>query len=411
MKKLLLLVMAFVLEAEDLRSLLEHAHSSNERILSKSLMSEAKESEIKSTQNSYFPTVDVGAFYQRYDDPNPFSPQSTYSGFATLGVDLYDGGKRSHTIEQKKEELLAKKYDKEATKKGISLEITEDFLNYKIVQAKLTARTEASNALKAQLERAQRFYEASLATSDDVSRLEAAYESNIYAMESLKFELLELKKSIELKVGKRVQNIGRAEFVKKEIRSEERFDAIEALQYEKNAILSAAQTVDSHFAPQIRLEDTFSIYGYEQIPEFNGNPLPLPENQNKIMATIGMRLFDFGVSAQAKEALRLSSASLDAQIAYQSKEQEILKELSLSRIKMAYQSIKSAHSGLKAAKSTFEIISKKYKNSIVDNIVYLDALSTYTDAKATHETSLLHLERSFALHYYYNSKKLEEFLQ
>jgi len=411
MKKLLLLVVAFVLHAEDLKSLLEYAQKNNVRLLSKTLGSDAKERELASVQKSYLPTLDTGAFYQRFDDPNPFSPRATYSGFATLGIDLYDGGKRANTIKQKREEFASTKYESEATKKSLALTITEDFLRYKTLEAQLKASMEAANAVKAQLERTQRFLDAALATSDDVTRLEAAHENTLYVIESLKFELLSLKKSLELKVGKQIESIGVAAFVKKETQTEARLDVIESLAREKNALIYASESIDSHFSPQIRLEDTYSLYGYEEIPAFNGMPLPLPENQNKIMATFGMRLFDFGVSAQMKEALRLSAASLDAEISYQTQEQEMHKALSLSRIQTARQNQKSAQSALIAAKSTLGSITQKYDNAIVDNIVYLDALTTYTDAKAKYEASHYNLELAYALHYYYNSQKLEEFLQ
>ena len=411
MKKLLLLVVAFVLQAEDLKSLLEYAAKNNKQLLSKSLQSDAKESSLASSKKSYFPTLDVGAFYQRFDDPSPFSPTATYSGFATLGVDIYDGGKRSHTIEQKREELLASKSLYKAAKKSTSLEVAENFFNYKILEAELEALKEGANAVHAQLQRTERFYDASLATSDDVSRLEAAYEGQMYEIDSLKFSLLELKKSLELKVGKEVAEIGEGKFLKEETKESLVFDDIEAMRYEKNAILFASKSVDAHFYPQIRLEDTYSLYGYDDIPSFGGSPLPLPENQNKLMATLGVRLFDFGVAAEAKEALRLNASALDAEIAYQTQAQEIQKRLSLSRITTATSKIKSAQSALTSAKSTLESITQKYNNSIVDNIVYLDALTSYTDAKARYEASLYMLELAYALHYYYNSQKLEEFLQ
>lgn len=411
MKKILLLAIACLLQAEDLKSLLEYAHKNNERIRSKSLLSDAKQSEIKSSENSYYPTIDLGALYQRFDDPNPFSPRASYSAYATLGIDIYDGGKRSNTVQQKKEELLSAKYEYDAIKKSTSLLIVEDFFNSKILQAKLRSHREASNAVRAQLARMQRFYDAALATSDDVSRLQAAYDNNIYTIESIKFELLRIKKSLELKVGKTIETLDDAQFLKNDEVNIDPLDAIEALKYEKNAILHASEIVDAHFYPQIRLEDTFSFYGYDAIPAFGEMPLSLPKNQNQLMATVNMRLFDFGSIHEAKEAYRLSATSLDAEIAYQSKEQEMLQELARSRITTVKLSIQSAKSAFTSAKSTYESITKKYNNGIVDNIVYLDALTTYTEAQATYEESLYNLELAYALHYYYNSQKLEEFLQ
>lgn len=89
----------------------------------------------------------------------------------------------------------------------------------------------------------------------------------------------------------------------------------------------------------------------------------------------------------------------------------MLLSLATSRIETAKRKIESASSGLEAAASALKTITKKYENAIVDNVTYLDALTSYTQAKAAHKASLYNLEIAYAIYYYYNSKNLEEFLQ
>jgi outer membrane protein len=405
------LVIPFLVYAEGLKSLLEHAQKSNELIVSKGLLADSKESEVKSSESDYYPTIDVGAFYQRDDEASPFSPTATYSGYATVGFDVYSGGKKSNTLKHKQGEHLSSKYNYEATKKAMTLSIVEDFYAYKTLEATLEARIEASNAVKAQLERMKKFYDASLATSDDVDRLQSAYDNNIYNIESIKFEMLKVKKSLELKVAKKIVDLSDSSFMKEEIRTSEELDAIKALRAQKSATISLSETLDSYYYPQIRIEDTYSLYGYDEIPSFPGfGTIDLPEQQNKLMATLNLRLVDFGAIGEKKAAVRLSAEALNEEIVYQNKEQKMQQELALSRITTAKLNIKSATSALKAANSALETITKKYNNGIVDNVVYLDALSSQTESKSTYEASLNNLELSYALYYYYNSQKLEEFL-
>jgi len=411
MKKIVLLIVPFLLQAEGLKSLLEHAQKSNELIVSKSILMDSKESEVQSSQSAYFPTVDFGAFYQRHDEASPFSPTATYSGYAKVGFDIYSGGEKSNTIKQKKEEFRSSKYDYEATKKDMTLSIVQEFYKYKTLEASLEARIEASKAVEAQLNRMQRFYNAALATNDDVDRLQSAYDKNIYSIESIKFEMLQVKKSLELKVGKKIEKLDASSFLKESITATEELDSIKALRAQKSATLSAAEVIDSYYYPQIRIEDTYSFYGYEEIPSIMGALLELPEEQNELMATLNIRIFDFGAIGEAKESIKLTANALNEQINYQRKEQKMQQELALSRIKTAKLNITSAASALKSANSALETITKKYNNGIVDNVVYLDALSSQTDSKATYEESLNNLELSYALYYYYNSQKLEEFLQ
>lgn len=410
MKRLLLLTLPLFLYADSLKSLVEYAQKSNELIVSKSISVNSKKSEVKSSESNYYPTVDVGGFYQRYDDPSPMSPGTTYSGYTTIGFDIYDGGSKEYTLKQKEDELSASRFVYEATKKSMTLSIVQDFYNIKTNEATLKAREEASNAVKAQLDRMKSFYEAKLATSDDVDRLQSAYDSNIYNIESIKFKILTLKKSLELKVGKEIETFDTSHFNKIEDSQTLELDTIKALRAQQNSILNVSQTIDSYYYPQIRLEDTFSLYGYDDEPSVPGFNIDLPENQNKIMATITMRLIDFGTIGEAKEAARLNADALSQEILYKNKEQKMNQDLALSRIETAKLNIKSAKSALKAAESALVTITKKYNNGIVDNVVYLDALTLQTESKSTYEASLNNLELSYALYYYYNGKNLEEYL-
>jgi outer membrane protein len=410
MKKYLLMALPLFLYGESLQTLLEHASNHNELVVSKSISKDAKQSELKSSESNYFPTVDIGGFYQRLDDANPMSPGTTYSGYAKVGVDIYNGGATKYAIEQKEDELRASGFVYEATKKNVALSIVQDFYNYKTLEANLLALQDESKAVKAQLNRMQSFYEAKLATSDDVDRLQSAYDKNIYDIESMKFQLLSLKKSLELKVGKKIDTLDNSSFTKLEDKNTQELDSIKALRAQKSSIINKSETIDSYYYPQIRVEDTYSFYGYMDEPVTPGFTIELPDQQNKIMATINMRIFDFGAIGEAKEAVQLNAKALSQEIIYQNKEQKMNQELALSRIETAKLNIKSATSALKAADSALKSITEKYNNGIVDNVVYLDALSMQTESKSRYEASLNNLEISYALYYYYNGKKLEEFL-
>ncbi len=408
MKKIILLVLPLFLYAESLKSLLEYAENHNELIVSKSILKESKRSELKSSENNYYPTVDVGAFYQRYDEASPIMPGTTYSAYATVGFDLYSGGQKSYTMKQKSDEHRASQFDEEAAKKSTKLAIVQDFYNLKNLEASLSALKESSNAVKAQLERVTQFYDAKLATSDDVDRLQSAYDKNIYMIDSTNFEIYSLKKKLELNVGKKIDSISNSTFKKMLDSGSDELDSIKSLRATKSSVLNASETIDSYYYPQIRIEDTYSFYGYEDEP--TAFPIEQLDNQNKIMATLNMRLVDFGVIGEAKEAVKLQASAVEQQIAYQTKEQKMNQELSLKRIETAKLNIKSSSSALKASVSALKTITEKYNAGIVDNVVYLDALSSSTEAKSAYESSLNNLEISYALYYYYRGKNIEEFL-
>ena len=408
MKKLILLVLPLFLYSESLKSLLDYAQNNNELIVSKRIMKDSKKSELKSSENNYYPTIDVGAFYQRYDEASSIMPGTTYSGYVTIGFDVYEGGKKSYTEKQKRDEHKASQFDFEATKKSTSLAIVQDFYNIKNLEASLSALKESSNAVKAQLDRMNQFYDAKLATSDDVDRLQAAYDTNIYVINSTSFKIYSLQKELELKVGKKIEFFSDSRFKKMGDSDSDELDVIKSLRATKSSVLNASETIDSYYYPQIRIEDTYSLYGYED--ESTAFPVEQLDNQNKIMATLNMRLIDFGVIGEAKEAVRLQASALEQQILYQTKEQKMNQELSLKRIETAQLNIKSSRSALKASTNALKTITEKFNAGIVDNVVYLDALSSNTQVKSAYESSLNNLEISYALYYFYRGKNIEEFL-
>ena len=411
MKKFIFLIIPALLFSEDLESLLRFAKNSNNIITASKISKQSKLKEVESSKRAYYPTVDIGAFYQRYDEKNTFISGTTYGAYATFGVDIYDGGKKSNTLQQKKYELNSSDYQYKDTAKSIGLEIVQDFYNLKSLKSLLQAREEASRAVKAQLHRMQKFYEVKMATSDDVDRLQSAYDKNIYMIESLKFKTLSLKKALELKVGKEIVKLDDSKFKKPHDEVGDELDKIKALRALKNSMLSGSEIIDSYYYPQIRVEDTYSFYGYDDEPTISGTQIEQLNNQNKLMATLNLRLVDFGTISEKKEALRLKARALNEQILYKSKEQNMYQELAKQRIKTAKLNIKSSRSALKAATSALKTITKKYNAGIVDNVVYLDALSSQTESKATYEKSLNDIEIAYAIYYYYNAKKLEECLK
>ena len=408
LRQTLFLLLPLFVNADSLKSLLITAQQNNELISSKSITVYAKRSELKSSESDYYPTVDLGAYYQRSDEPNSIMPGTTYSAYAKVGFNVYSGGKKSYTQKQKSDELLASGFDYEATKKNIQLSIVQDFYRLKNLEATLMARVEASNAVSAQLQRVEKFYAADLATSDDVDRLQAAYDTNIYTIDSIKFEIYSLQRALELKVGAKIDSFDESKFSKIDSIEFTELDSIKALKSTKSSIINLSETIDSYYYPKIRVEDTYSFYGYQD--ESTTFPIEQVKNQNVIMATLNLRVFDYSKMAEAKEAVRLNADAMQEQILYQSKEQKMNQELSILRIQTARLNIKSSRSALKASTSALETITQKYNSGIVDNVSYLDALSSQTQAKSTSESALNNLELSYALYYYYHAQNLEEFL-
>ena len=408
MKRAALMLLPALLCADDLKSLLDFATKNSDVVHTKALTQDAKSKELASQKSTYYPTVDIGAFYQRFDERSPFMPGDTYSGFAKIGMNVYDGGMNSALVAQKEGAFKASSFDTEATKKNLSLDIVPDFYNIKNLQATLAAKEEASKFLKAQLYRVSQFFIAKMATKDEVDRLQSTLDTNTYEVEATKLQILSAKKILALKVGKDVESFEDSSFKEPAGESFEQSDALKSLSAQKESLTSGARAVMSSYYPMLRVEDTYNLYAYGNVDK----TMPAqPDNQNKLMVTLNMRIFDNGSVQKSKEAIMANAEALNSQLNYLSKEQKINFEISQEKINTSKVEIASASSALTAAKSAFTTIEQKYNAGIADNVTYLDALASLTNAKALHVKALNDMQSAYASYYYYSGKDIKEFLK
>lgn len=408
MKRVALLLLPVLLGADDLKSLLDFATKKSDLVITKSLTQDGKNKELQAQKSSYYPTLDVGAFYQRLDEKSPFMPGETYSGFAKVGINIYDGGMTSALVDKKTKELRASSFDTEATKKNLSLNIAQAYFDIKTLQARLNAKEDARKSLDAQLNRVKQFFIAKMTTQDAIDRLQAASDTNVYEIEATKLQLLQAKKMLSLQVGKDVTDFEDSSFKEPAFESFEQSDSVKSLIAQKESIGSSARALMSAYYPVLRVEDTYSVNGYGNVDA----AMPVqPDKQNKLMVTLGMRIFDNGSVEKNKEAVAINAQALNSQITYISKEQKVNFEIAQERVKTSKVEVASTLSALKAAKSAFTMIEQKYNAGIVDNVTYLDALSSLTNAKALHVKALNDEQNAYGSYYYYSGKNIEEFLK
>ena len=408
MIKYLLLILPVFIYAQDLRSLLESAKKNNDLIDSKNKSVKARDEFIKAKQNAYYPTIDIGSSYQSVNEKSPYQAGDVHSTYAKLSFDIYDGGKKSALIKESKDKREQSSHEADSTKETIHLQIVKDFFNIKSLEAKLIAKKDQKRLLKEQLNRMQKFFIAKLATKDDVDRLQSAYDMNEYEIESLKYEILSLKKLLELKVEEKISKLDDSKFKKFEEQNMEPLDSIKAMIAQKSAIQSSADSIQSAYNPQLKLEDTYSLNNYDRSDDFHFEGA---KKQNRFLLSLNLRLFDMSSIKKTKQSKIIESQALESLINYERQKQDIEHKLSRSKIDIQLIKIKSASSALVSAKSAFKTISKKFDVGIVDHVIYLDALTSLTNAKALYQKSLNDLEMSYASYYYYSGKNIEEFLQ
>ncbi len=410
-KRLWLLMFPTLIYAQDLSSLIASAQKHNQLLKASALQVASKHKALESQKSAYYPTLDVGGAYVTFDKVSAFQPGNTLNLFAKAGVDLFDGFRKSAQVKQKENAYTASQYDLIYLKKSLSLDIVKDFYNIKSAESQRKALQEKARQLQADIKKVKKFKLAGLAAQDYVDKLQSAYETNNYAVESLKLTIKTLKRYLSLKSGILINSLDESTFLNPKHLTYTPSEAIKSLQEHAKEITHSAKALSSIYYPNIRLEDTYGYYDYSRDDGLQKLGINQVDKQNKLAIVANLRLFDNGSIKKQKEALQIQRQAMQEKIDFQKTQEKIRYELSIDALKTAKLNIHSAQSALKAAQSVYKSIKAKFNAGIVDQITYLDALSQKTASQARFKKAQNDYEIAKANFYFAANKNLKDYIK
>ncbi len=415
MKILVILVLPLFVFAQShgLKTFINSASKTNGLIKAKEINIKAKREQVEAAKSAYWPTVDIGADYSLSSPNYLVSPGQVGNAYASVSVELYDGGRKDALLRAKDFEHEASLFEKSAFEKSITLEIVRHYYGIKKLKATIHALEERSTELKAQIARVKKFKGAGLSTQEDIDKLVSVYENNNFTLENAKFRLETSEENLRLISGLSAKYLKRNYFIEpKHIRFEV-FENIKMLQANASAVGENANAIDAAYMPQVNLSDTYHKSHFDDLlssPGIDGSGF-LIDHQNKLMVSVNMRVFDNGRIAKESEAVKYQKLSQLSQIEYAEKEQKMNFKLAGKSMKTNRIKLKSSKSALKAAKSTYDVIRQKFEVGLVDNIAFLDALSKRTLAQARYKETIYDYEIRKSIYYYYAGKDPKEFIR
>ncbi|SFV90051.1 Probable outer membrane component of multidrug efflux pump [hydrothermal vent metagenome] len=420
MKKLLLILLPLLgtaQESVELAQLIDHALKHNGQIESKQIAIQSKEEEIASAKSAYWPTLDVGGSYSVLTPTSIVQPGRTATLYASVHLELYDGGRKAALLRAKKYEKEASFFEKEAFSKSVTLQIVRHYYTLKQMQANLQALRERSKELKAQIVRVKRFKLTGLATQEAVDKLQSVYDSNQYTIENIKLGIETAKENLKLLSGMAVDSLGSSRFATPHGVHFAWFDVIKTMRAQAMSAGENAKVIDANYMPQVGIGDTYHHSDFDNVetlpPLFGtgGSDAFLVDHQNEVKLSVNMRLFDKGRMRHESEAVRMQKLALLSALAHAKKEQSMHFKLAAKALETTRAKIKSAQSALKAAQSTYVTIKKKFEAGLVDDIAYLDALAQRTLAEARYKETAYDYEIKKSLYYYYAGKDPREYIR
>ncbi len=393
----------------DLRTIIAKAER-NALAEAKNLDIRSKQSETEAASKAYAPTIDIGLSQVINSPVTIQTPGSIGTAFVEAQMNLFDGGRKAATKEAKQFELDAAMYEKKAFAISTALQVIKQYYELKKIKANLSALKERGKEIKAQLERVKKFKKAGLATNSSVARLNAAYEGNRYSVENMMLALQSAKENLKLLSGINIKNLKRNYLLEPKSVRFSPFESIRAMQAQAEAIGKNAEAINAAYAPQLDMSYTYNKTVYGDIAA-GVPPASLPDHSHKFQIAATMRLYDGGSIGSNGEALRYKKLSLLSQIRHEIKKQKMNYRLARKRLHTTRAQIRSAKSALKAAKSAYKEAKKNYEAGVIDNVAYLDALSSLIEAKARYQVTRYDYEINKAVYYFYAGANIKRFIR
>jgi len=383
-----------------LKEVIDLTLQNNENIKALKNTNLAKQKSFESVDNIYKPTLNIGANLLKLDgDTRAVQVETTTTGFVKFGVNLYDGGSSSSVKKQKKYEYEATVFNSKSSTKDTLLQVVTLYFNTKTVIENIKVFQEKSKTLKAQYDRMKQKYDMQMVTIDEVLKLQSEYETNQYQIEELQYQKEELLNNLSLLTGSNISTIDSSKLPEVSNLDYQISDSIKSLQSSIKAQEENQKIVLSVKKPQIKLEDTYNIYRYDDYNEKILNDLP--DQQNQFMLSVSFNIFDTTTKSKA-ESIKLEKLASQQKLIFAKKNENIKFQLAKRKLKTQKLKLLSLKSAVKMGNSVYNIIKEKYQNGIVDNITYLDALSKKIYNLALYKQALNDYEISKA-NYYFSS--------
>ena len=404
-----LVVIPFTIYAQDLSKLVEESFQ-NQLVNSSKYGVESVRDQYESVKNSYYPTVSVGATYNKTDEETASTPDNSTASWANINYVVYDGGKRGATSDALSFSIKSASEDLTALKNNIALEIINHYFNYYALISQKEAKLKEIEQLNAQYKRLKRFLDVGTTTSDEVDKIVSRVQSATVVLHEIELNIQTIIHNLQYLTTNEI-SIEAGSTMKDTLLKQESLRAdIKSLEHEMNAQLLTARGSKSSNYPILTLDDTYTNYDFNYDSPTYQNSATMDE-QNIFKASLSWKIFDFGATTRTYESNYKKYLALKSQYEYEKNKASIDLKLAIKSYEIGKLKIESAKSALKAANSTYNTIEKKYQNGLVDNVAYLEALSEKYSAISALKSSQYDLEIKKANIIYHSGKNLEDYIQ
>lgn len=404
------LATAAALHATTLSEIIDKARS-NETVESFTHQLQSKELGLQAYKNGYWPKIEASGSYAKVNEKSPFDAGTSATATLRASMTVFDGFRREAGVSEREKLLSAAHSDLVQSRRQNELAAVQQFFNLLGTNEEIEVKKQKLQTLQKELSRALRFLDAGLAAKDRVEKLKASFEQTRYELDALQLSKQKTMLELSLISGLSPESITpqAAQITPPANQPSRTREDLRALQLQAQSFDDKARQLSGLYWPQIKLEDSFTRYRYgDDTGPFASMRL---SQQNKIMLTASITLWDFFSTSRERQSLIQQKNALEQRLAMENKRSDYAKKLCDFELENALSKIQSAKARVESAKATFELVEQKYGAALADDIAYLDALTQAAEAKKELSWALYGYESAKARWYYEYGYDLKEFVR
>lgn len=395
------------LYAQSLNELLPRVAQSD-LIEAMSYQTQSQEKTLASIKGAYLPKVTLASVYNNIPENQRSFVETERTYQAEASVVLFDGFRRHNTISAQKYSVEATKEQMLHTQAELELNTVKLFYGMLSIQAQQEAKAQKIKQLKQEVVRLERFFNAGQISQDVLEQIKTAYAMTQYEHVLLDQQYQEMQLGLEMLTRASITTLEPSSFKAPTITHEGTTHELKAADRTIEALYHSARTKTADYWPTLLLKDTFSMMEYYPM-QMQG--ITLPTQANKIQVVAQMTLFDFFSKSNEKATALLQQKAKTKERDYKKLQLQTQQKLAVLTIKTSQQKLQAAEQSLISAQKSYDFIQKRFAARLVDNVTYLEALSSFTQAKALLESSKHDVHIAYANYYFQHGLPLQEQLQ
>lgn len=373
----LLSITLWPLIASDLTSLLPHAKS-NLRVESARLEAQRTKEQLEQAKTAYYPTLSATALYQKKDKATAFEPKTVQGLEIGTQINLFDGLRRESTLDALHSSIDSAEHSLAQKEQDVLLETITAYYNYFNAQTSLDAIKDKKTELDAQVKRFSLLVANDLATTDILKSLVASKLQADYDEQTQTILLHRNRKNLELLSGVSIDTLEYKELSSPQTREVDRSD----LKADRSQIETLRHTEGLYtYLPTLSVQGKHRQMDYNDYDTMGGTNIQ-PENQNEIIASLSMTLFDMGSIAKEREQARLTTLKAQKLIEYKTKSLQNEADIAQMSLQASESAYHAAIAEEEARSEAFGFIKKRFEAGLVNTTTYLSELSDLSASRA-----------------------------